>query len=135
MKTYLIPLTQKNKNGRIYTEDSIKNVGLCYPTTYEDKPAYCICLKSNPEEFSDEVDLSSIVGVIMDLKIEDNCLIGDAVFLSLPHAQYVRKLFENNEVVFRPRSIAKVNDLGIVEDCNVIAFDVIDKEKDAFSVD
>lgn len=123
MRHLLIPLNTKNKNNRIYTEESFVSIAKEYLIQY--------C--PNTEHIYSGFDIGNVKATIRDLQIEPNGLCGEVTMLDVPFASNISLLLDAQEMVIRPRSEAKISDDGVVTECKIIGFDFIKKYKDSFN--
>jgi hypothetical protein len=124
IKTVLIPLNVKNLNNRIYTKDSFKD----FPKEeyyIEELPTMCAR--------TPYIQIEHIKGVVKNARIEDNALVGDVTILMVPFVQHIEDYLDNGRMVVRPMSTAKVNEDGVVIECNILGFQFIMKDADSFS--
>jgi hypothetical protein len=124
IKTVLIPLNVKNLNNRIYTKDSFKD----FPKEeyyIEELPTMCAR--------TPYIQIEHIKGVVKNARIEDNALVGDVTILKVPFVQHIEDYLDNGRMVVRPMSTAKVNEDGVVIECNILGFQFIMKDADSFS--
>lgn len=120
MKKILIPLDVKNKNGRIYTKDSFKN--LCDKT---------FLLEHFTQVASPTVDLNNVVGQIQNVCIEENNVVGEIKLMEKYFM--IEDLLKDDSVVVRPKSIALVDEKsGLVSNCELLSFDMVHKNSDSF---
>ncbi len=120
MKKILIPLDVKNKNGRIYTKDSFKN--LCNKT---------FLLEHFTQVVSPTVDLNDVVGQIQNVCIEENNVVGEIVLMDT----YIvlQDLIQTDSVSIRPKSMALVDEKsGLVSNCQILSFNLVHKNSDSF---
>jgi len=108
-KIALQNLGSPNKNGRIYSEDLIKEAILNCDYL---KNKRLFITRNAPQ--SVEVDLADVVGVIDDLYIKDNNLIADVSFI------VEDKNLEYYDI--RPNGIGNVDENGVVSNYEFISF-------------
>jgi hypothetical protein len=123
MKTQLMRLNHLNKNGRIYTPESLEKF-LEKGKEYYGEIGY-------PQ--STIVDLGKVSHRVHDLRIEDDILVGEVEILSTPNGKTLKSIL--SEVVFRPRGMGNVNEQSKqVEDFQLLSFDAIPKDQDVFNL-
>lgn len=118
----LIPLNVKNKNNRVYDKNSFIDLSKEYllegHMNFE-------CL-ARPD-----VDLENIVGTVNNITLTDDSLTGEVSFID--RGTIFKSLFEDGCVVFRPRSIGKIDEnTGRVSECRILSFNLIRSESDSF---
>jgi hypothetical protein len=121
MKTQLMRLNHLNKNGRIYTPESLEK--------FLEKGYYGeIGHPQNPI-----VDLGKVSHEVYDLRIEDDILVGEVKILPNPNGEILKLIL--SEVVFRPRGMGNVNEQSKqVENFQLLSFDAIPRDQDTFNL-
>jgi hypothetical protein len=123
MRTQLIRLNHLNKNGRIYTPESLEKF-LGKGKEYYGEIGF-------PQNAM--VDLGRVSHKIHDLRIEEDILVGEVEILSTPNGEILKSML--SEVVFRPRGMGNVNEQSKqVENFQLLSFDAIPKDQDAFNL-
>jgi len=54
--------------------------------------------------------------------------------LDTKYGNLLKELYEDGKIVFRPQLTGTVNENGVIENCNIISFDAIFKQDDAFNL-
>lgn len=101
MNVKLLIINTPNKNGRIYTKECIENA-LSKLERNE------IFIRSNISDLTP--NLSDVIGVGKNLRIENECLVADCDFFESV------KQFEGSMINVRPMGFGTVNESGIVQD-------------------
>lgn len=127
----LIPLNQKNLNGRIYHDNEnlrekidefnkrVNEIGVVYGEL------------GYPENF--DTTLRNVSHCIRNVRIEGDKVVGDVI----PLDTRCGKIFKEHldEMVVRPRAAGSINHDGTVNIKKLFTFDVIRKEEDAFNME
>ena len=131
MRVLLLPLYIRNKNNRIYTEDSF-----IQPFKYE----YLVELselidgKSLPYDYY--IPLERVVAVIRDIKCINQQLTGDMTMLNVPNALGIEQQYKSDALVIRPISQAKIKEeTGLVIEANIVGFQFCYSETDSYNLD
>ena len=126
MKQTLMKLDTLNKNGRIYTTESVNKA----IQEANDKSEKGQLLGELGYGNVVDIDLKNVSHKISELKIEDNSVVGEIEILDTPSGNKLKDILD--QVVFRPRGTGNINDKGEVENFKIISFDAISKHEDAF---
>jgi len=117
----LIPLNIRNKNNRIYTYNELKD-------------------KVNSEYYGQigfddntEISLSNISHQVLNIRFENNKLIGDVKILNTEKGKILNNLIKSGiEYVFRPRSLGSISEDGYAKIDMIVSFDAILLKEDTF---
>jgi hypothetical protein len=123
----VIPFSDKpNLNGRIYTKDSIQN----YDSFKELVTNHRIYGSLGQDDF---LNSSNVSHEIIDVSLNENGITGKIKILNTPAGDLVLKLLkENLQFSIRPRGVGTVDSSGYVHLDELLSFDIIPKEEDAF---
>jgi len=127
----LIPLNQKNLNGRIYENN--ENLRECIKEFNERQQSLKVAYGElgYPDTF--DTNLGRISHSIENVRIEDDRVVGDIKVLDTPKGKELKKLLrEGVNMVIRPRSSGTVNGDGTVNIKKIFSFDAITEREDAF---
>ena len=135
----LLVYDKVNLNGRIYTlectESIVKQFG---EITSGNKCMFGQLGYPSSDRFTDISDKPS--HKIEELHIDENSksLMGTIEILDTPEGKHLKRMIDmnidtfNQLFVVRPRGIGNVNEEGIVENFQILSFDVVPKKDDAF---
>ena len=124
MTHVLIPLNRKNLNGRTYRPETFNK---------EFDKEYLVELRPSDEVCATpDIALEHTKGVIRNVRIEGDNVIGELEMLQLPLADFVKEQLDAGLMVIRPKSTAKVSDIGEITDAVLMGFQFIQADKDSF---
>lgn len=106
----------------MYTKDSFVSI--------EDE--YVVQCLPRTVSIHGDIRLEHIHAVVRGVKIEPDCVSGEVTILDVPGAKTTAIYLDEQALVVRPRSEAKISD-GVVTECKIIGFDFVDKYKDSFN--
>lgn len=118
MKTEILTLDVPNENQRTYTTEAVTEALKNIPGDVMGQINY-------PTENFEQVNISAISHKINNLRIEDGKLIGDVTILKTPNGKLLEKLVEFPGSGFRPRSIADVDENGVISNLQIISIDFV----------
>ncbi len=126
----LLKFNVLNKNDRMYINDESFRLVL---DNYKEKIKNGSSFGEIGHPINFDVSFNKVSHLVTDVKVEENLLIGDLIVVGSNDVQdKLLKMIENNEVVFRPRSIGIINEDKTVNVHEIFAFDAILKSEDAF---
>ena len=132
----LIPNTngKPNANGRVYDKEAIQKIIESFKDRKEQGPVYGQIGYPNENDFMDStiaITGEKVSHEIREVKEDDDDnLIGEIEILNTPQGNIAKALLDHT--VFRPRLIGNVNDDGTIRVLDIISFDMVPKEDDAF---
>lgn len=120
---------QKNANGRIYDEKAINKM----MEDFKNRPTNFIGELGYPTERNfKEISLDNASHEITDLWLENKVLYGKVSVLPTPMGKKLKEMLDSEQVVFRSRCIGDVNPDGTVTVNQLLSFDAVPRENDAF---
>lgn len=142
----LLRIGQKNLNGRIYTRETAEEIVDQFKRKVAEQ-GHLFGQIGHPENL--QVSLANVSHNVNDIRIENNRIVGDITVMDTPSGKVLKSLVEigmkdyqgilveivnphGGPMVFRPRSIGTVNDDGTVELQELISFDAVPADEDAF---
>lgn len=125
-KRPLLKADEVNLNGRMYTQEALKQMVESYKEKIQNGSAFGE-LGYPSETFT---ALDNVSHKITDISIEDKTLFGTIEILDTPKGEELKNIIDN--VVFRPRLIGHVLEDNTVKIDTLISFDAIDKETDSY---
>jgi len=140
-KELLLPFNVKNKNGRIYTKESIVNIDELLRASNSDiLIGECLYLDTQNQYNTESTtvpkfpSIQNVSHLNNNIEITDEGIYGDVKMLDTKYGNLLKELYEDGKIVFRPQLTGTVNENGVIENCNIISFDAIFKQDDAFNL-
>lgn len=143
--TVLLEMNKENLNGRIYTRECVENMIEQFNRKFGQQ-GYFFGETGIPD--STTVSLSKISHNVTKIEIQGNKLLGDIQILNTPQGEFLKSFIKESlkdyisllieitnpkvPIVFRPRSIGSVNPDKTIEITELISFDVVPRDNDAF---
>lgn len=151
MKTYtgiILKAGVLNHNGRIYTEDAIKNA----VEQFKSREHVMFGQIGYPDRL--EINLNNVSHRVIKMSMKNNklprkkkkamkkngqfdvwkkknaILVGEIEFLNTPAGKQARRLMK--DCVVRPMGTGNINEEGVVENFNLISCSIVNKDTDSF---
>jgi len=110
----LLTLNKLNANNRMYRTDVVEKA----ITEYVGKEAY---LEHSQTRESPEVNIENVIGVVTDMYIKDDLLLGNIDIISRC-PPVLKEGFESGEFVVRPFGIGTIDEHRQVQDYKLVGF-------------
>jgi hypothetical protein len=109
-------LDQPNKNGHMYTTESIQKI----IDDFKDKQVFGQL--GIPRDMSSSIDLTQSTHYVTNLRIENNSLVGDIKIIKEPD---VMEQFSHLQFGFRPTGFGKLKEDGTIYDYTLRSIDYV----------
>jgi len=120
-----------NENGRIYPNEALEKMVNDFQEV-KNRQGCMIGENGYPDENNFTITLNNVSHQILDVWIDGDTLYGKIKILDTENGRKVSKMLEDNNLVFRSRSIGTVGDDKKVTVQRLISFDAVAADTDAF---
>lgn len=128
----ILKINVKNLNGRTYSQQNVDDIISRFNEKFTSQGIFFGEL-GHPENGDMDVNLRNVTHSTRELKQEGDVLYGRIVLLETDKARDSAVLEMLPNLVLRPRGVANVSETGQIENYRICAFDLIQKETDAFA--
>lgn len=122
----------KNRNSRIYSLKTVKKIVDNFNTRKDTGYVFYGELLFNDSTNYDSIKYNNISHIIDKIYIDGSILYADIYMLKSDNGIVAESMLDRNLLVLRPRTFSNVEEHGFVEFMQLITFDLIKKETDAF---
>lgn len=125
MKITVLNLNQPNKNGRIYTTETVAAALTKYAATIDLKQAVGELVLEDTILIGSTVNLSNVSHIVENAEIDGDHLIADIRVLRTTAGEQLAYLLQLDKIAFRPRGLGKIDSNQRVTDYEFISIDAV----------